>query len=282
MSQAVACVIPARWASSRFPGKMLHLLEGTPLVVHALRRAREAGGFSQVICLTDSREIYEVVRAEGFDAALTGEAANGTDRIARHLDNIEAELIVNLQGDEPAFPSEGLRLLRDGLRARPLWAHALAHEEAPLPSDFANRHRVKAMLDAEGRVLDFLREPPASHPAARCRVQMGAYGYSKDFLRRYAALPPSAREIAESHELLRSLEIAPIEAHLCAHPSQAVDVPQDLEKAAALLQSGLEARAETSQGEAQTANRVAERMTIINTVAPSVAQIEIRGQRVEA
>jgi CMP-2-keto-3-deoxyoctulosonic acid synthetase len=246
---AIACAVPARWASSRFPGKMLHPLEGTPVIVHTLRRAREADCFSEVVCLTDSAEIARVVMASGFDAVITGEAANGTDRIGRHLEKISADLIVNLQGDEPAFPAEGLRLLRAALGARPLWAHVLVHDGEPSPEEMANPNRVKAGLDAQDRVLDFYRREPM-RPVKASRVQMGAYGYSKNFLRRYAALPPSPREIAESHEMLRSLDLAPIAASRCAHSSQAVDVSQDLEPAAALVRR-------TLQGGAQGLTRAA-------------------------
>src|SRR6186997_1516150 len=108
MDQGVTCVVPARLGSTRFPGKMLHSLLGKPLVVHTLERAAEAACFEHVICFTDSVEIAEAVRAHGFACALTGDAANGTERIARHLDALPAvtNLVVNLQGDEPAFPAE--------------------------------------------------------------------------------------------------------------------------------------------------------------------------------
>jgi 3-deoxy-manno-octulosonate cytidylyltransferase (CMP-KDO synthetase) len=265
---AVACVVPARFAASRFPGKLLQPLDGVPIIVRTLRRAAAAGCFSEIICLTDSQEISAVATAEGFSTVLCGEAANGTDRIGRNLDKIPADLIINLQGDEPVFPLDGLRILRDALLSRPARAHTLVHAEAPSPEDLANPHRVKAALDAEGCVIDFYRSEFA-RPCASIRLQMGAYGYGKDFLRRYAAHPISTREIAESHELLRSLDLAPVQANACRGVSQAIDVPQDLEKAAALLRRGL-------GGGPQTPNHPAERMTIIDP------NKETRGSRVEA
>src|SRR5690242_10529801 len=98
MISDVACVVPARLGSTRFPRKLLQPLAGAPVIVHTLRRARAAACFSEVVCLTDAEEIGAAAAAEGFRAVLTGEAANGTDRIGRNLACVAAEGIVNLQG----------------------------------------------------------------------------------------------------------------------------------------------------------------------------------------
>src|SRR5438105_11828005 len=111
MREPVACVVPARLNASRFPAKLLHPLAGTPVILHTLRRAESAKCFSELLCLTDSDEIKAVVEKDGFRAVLTGAAANGTDRIGRNLKSIASDLIVNLQGDEPVFPIEALRIL---------------------------------------------------------------------------------------------------------------------------------------------------------------------------
>src|SRR5689334_11856774 len=108
MAHSIACVIPARWGATRFPGKLLSPLDGIPVLVHTLRRARAADCFQEILCLTDAEEIAAVARSEGFPVAMTGEAANGTDRIARNLDSVSSDLIVNLQGDEPVFPIAAL------------------------------------------------------------------------------------------------------------------------------------------------------------------------------
>ena len=233
MDQSVACVVPARLAATRFPGKLLQPLAGVPVIVHTLRRARAAECFSEVVCLTDAEEIRAAAAADGFRAELTGEAANGTDRIGRHLGCVGEELIVNLQGDEPVFPLEGLRILARALAEAPSRVHLLVHADPPSGPDLANPHRVKAGMDAEGWVQDFYRDRPRL-PSAFSRLQLGAYGYAREYLRRYAALPVSTREREESHELLRDLTLAPIRAHSCPHPSQSVDVPGDLQAAARL------------------------------------------------
>ena len=236
----VTCVVPARLGSTRFPKKLLQPLFGKPVIVHTLERAAEAGCFSDIVCFTDCEEIGNAVADHGFRYVLTGEAANGTDRIGRNLDSIPADLIVNLQGDEPAFPIEGLRRLCEALRRNPEWVHTLVHELGPSTplrdQELENPNRVKAVLDADGFVMDFfrwdvrqggLKSAPTKYTH---RIHLGAYAYSKNFLRRYAALPVSSREIEMSHELLRDFHLAPIRAH--ASPAGApVDVPADLEAA---------------------------------------------------
>lgn len=234
MSPKVSCVVPARLASSRFPGKMLHPLEGIPIVVHTLNRAREAGCFDEILCLTDSKDIRDEAAGAGFRAELTGPAANGTERIGKYRDFVANDLIVNLQGDEPAFEPRALRLLHRALILQPDVVHVLVEQTLASAEDLANPNRCKAGLDAQGYVRDFYRRAPR-RPVSESRRQMGAYGYAKAFLRRYAMGAASALELSESHELLRDLESAPIRAHPSPYLSQAVDVPEDAEDALALL-----------------------------------------------
>ena len=232
----VTCVVPARLGSTRFPRKLLQPLLGKPVVVHALERAAEAGCFAEVVCFTDSPEIGNAVAEHGFRFVLTGEAANGTDRIGRNLDAIKTGLVVNLQGDEPAFPVRGLRDLCRALQRNPEWVHTLVHEKEPGDMELENPNRVKAVLDAHGFVLDFHRDGwpvgathglPLQATINACRVHLGAYGYSENFLRRYAAAPISGRETGMSHELLRDFNLAPIRAH-ASSPGSPVDAPADL------------------------------------------------------
>lgn len=216
---------------------MLYPLLGTPLVVHTLRRAREAGCFDEILCLTDSTDIRDAVEAAGFRAVLSGPAANGTDRIGKHAHLIRNDLIVNLQGDEPAFAPAALRLLARALAAEPAKVHILVEDRVIDPADLADPNRCKAGLDETGHVADFYRASPRV-PVRDSRLQFGAYAYSKDFLRRYADRAPSLPEISLSHEMLRDLALAPIRAHGCPWPGQSVDVPRDAELASALLERG--------------------------------------------
>lgn len=242
----ITCVVPARLGSTRFPRKLLQPLFGKPVVVHTLERAAEAQCFSDVVCFTDSLEIGEAVAEHGFRFVLTGEAANGTERIARNLDSIDTNLIVNLQGDEPAFPLEGLRLLAAALCENPQWVHTLVHADEPSDADLKNENRVKALLTHDHFVMDFIRimAPVVVGTRHAVSLQLGAYGYPKNFLRRYAATPVSKRETGMSHELLRDLNLAPLRAH--ASPAGAsVDAPEDL----AIAREGLQnMRARTLEG----------------------------------
>lgn len=236
----VSCVVPARLAASRFPGKLLFSLQGEPLILHTLRRAEAANCFAEILCLTDSEKILKVVRSAGFRSELSGPANNGTDRISRNLSTITYDLIVNLQGDEPVFPIEALRLLSQVLIADPDSAHIIVHGEPLTQTEINNRHRCKAGLNAQGQVVDFYRSQPHIfknnlEPMINSRLQLGCYGYSKKYLRKYLAHGVSELETQESHEMLRNLNLAPIQAHLCHEASQSVDVPQDLEDARALL-----------------------------------------------
>ncbi len=235
MQPRVACVVPARLGSTRFFGKLLTPIFGKPVVVHALERARGAGCFDAVACLTDSPEIGAVVAEHGFEWVLSGEASNGTDRIGRNLAaldalGIDAELFVNLQGDEPAFPEEGLRTLCAALRREPDAVHLLVHEDEATAEELENPNRVKVAVDADGLATGFFRGRAVAGGrtgGTSCRLQLGAYAYSRSYLAAYAALPPSPDEIALSHEILRAPGLARLRAH-AARPGASVDVPEDL------------------------------------------------------
>jgi len=242
LTQPVSCVVPARFAASRFPGKLLSPLAGEPLILHTLRRAEMAECFDEILCLTDSEKILSIVRKAGFRAELSGPASNGTERIARNLHTISHNLIVNLQGDEPVFPLSALRLLSHAIQVDSHSAHVLVHAHELTAEELKNPHRCKAGLDKNYRVVDFYRAEPHAflHPTfsiAQSRMQLGSYGYSKNYLRQYLNCPISDLERLESHEMLRDLNLAPIQAHICDQRSQSVDVPQDLEAAKAILLS---------------------------------------------
>ncbi len=215
---------------------MLHPIQGIPLIVHTLRRAEAAEIFSEILCLTDSENILSVVRRAGFRAELSGPAANGSDRIAKNLRTVTNDLIVNLQGDEPIFPLAGLRLLAERLNDHPNAAHLLYHNRELTEEEIQNPNRCKVLVDSQGTVLDFYRSHPHSQSHSQTQsktfsfLQLGAYAYSKNLLRLYGNAPVSALELSESHEILRDLQLFPIRAHPCYEISQAIDVPQDLEK----------------------------------------------------
>jgi 3-deoxy-manno-octulosonate cytidylyltransferase (CMP-KDO synthetase) len=220
MSRVLA-VIPARYGSSRFPGKLLADLGGAPLVVRVAECAARMRRVDQVVVATDDERIQEVVTAAGFRSELTGDHPTGTDRIGEVVDRIPADIVLNLQGDEPLLsPADGDRLI-DALTAQTpdgtdcqlaTLAHALddAHQ-------WQDPHVVKVLVDRAGFALYFSRAAvPGSFPggskvdqdsgASLAWRHIGVYAFRVDALRRYLALPRSPLEMAEGLEQLRALE----------------------------------------------------------------------------
>ncbi|TXK65617.1 3-deoxy-manno-octulosonate cytidylyltransferase [Alkalisalibacterium limincola] len=211
--------IPARYGASRLPGKPLRLLAGEPMVVHVARRALAAGA-AEVVVATDDERIAEAVRGHGVSVCMTrADHASGTDRLAecaRQLGWAPDRIVVNLQGDEPFAPAEGIRAV----------ARRLADSDAPMATLYAeftdtgtafDPNAVKLVRDAQGHALYFSRAPLPWHRDryAGDRVSalpqpglrhIGIYAYRAGFLAEFAALPHGQLEQAEALEQLRVLE----------------------------------------------------------------------------
>jgi 3-deoxy-manno-octulosonate cytidylyltransferase (CMP-KDO synthetase) len=230
---SIACVIPARLDSGRFPGKLLYLLDGIPVIQHTFYRAKNAECFDEIFCFTDSKEIKRTLNCTGCEVILTGPANNGTERIALNMDYTRSGLIVNLQGDEPLFPLAELQKFATELKAEPESVHILAYRSDDTSEYLNNPDRVKVILDSSGYAVDFKRELDRNvleKEGLDFAVQMGIYGYSKKFLAQYAELSPSKRENHEAHELLRDLSLCPVKVHQAGEFSHALDVPGDLQE----------------------------------------------------
>jgi len=237
----VLAVIPARWGSTRFPGKPLADLVGEPMVVHVARRAASAASVDEVLVATDDERIASAVRAAGFDAVLTGECPSGTDRVAAALANRTGwRLVLNLQGDEPLLSGANVDALVAGMDAMPVVGIGTLCR--PLPRErSADPNAVKVVRDLRGLALYFSRAPiphPRDAETAQglARLHLGIYAYRPGALARFVSLPPSALERAEGLEQLRALEngldILVIDA---PHESWGVDTPEDLRRAAGAL-----------------------------------------------
>jgi 3-deoxy-manno-octulosonate cytidylyltransferase (CMP-KDO synthetase) len=245
--RSVWAVIPARYASSRFPGKPLALLAGRPMIQHTYERTRRAAGVTRVLVATDDERIAAAVRAFGGEAVLTGDAATGTDRIAEAVARESGRAgaagapgwVLNVQGDEPLIDAGDLETLIDGLLAVPgALMGTLVH---PLQSEgeLQDPHVVKAVLDATGKALYFSRAPIPYPRAQSGRLgwrHLGVYLYRTDFLHIFHGLPPTPLSERELLEQLRALEhgyaIHCFEARALGF---GVDVPADLARAEALL-----------------------------------------------
>lgn len=230
----VLAVVPARYASIRFPGKPLAPLAGLPMVVHVLRAAQAARRVDRVVVATDDERIADAVRAAGGEAILTSESAtSGTDRVAEVARRMPAEIYVNVQGDEPLMPPENVdravaALLEHPGRELATLSHPLAAVAASDPNT------VKVAVAADGRALYFSRSPipyyRQGEPAYR--KHLGIYAYRSETLQAIAALPPSPLERAESLEQLRWLEAGhTIWVGSAAGDSIGVDTVADLEEA---------------------------------------------------
>jgi len=231
--------IPARYASTRLPGKPLLDLGGRPMVEHVYRRAAAARGIDRVVVLTDDERIAAAVRAFGGEVLLTpAECASGTDRIAWAARDWEAGIVVNVQGDEPLVDPRGIERLVAHLATTPGDEMATLAAEAAA-SDLGEPSVVKVVVDRLGFALYFSRAPipfPRQAEGAAALRHVGLYGYRRDALLRLAALPPSPLERRESLEQLRALEHGiRIRVLAGALPSPAVDTPEDAARVARLI-----------------------------------------------
>ncbi|MCM2288269.1 MAG: 3-deoxy-manno-octulosonate cytidylyltransferase [Sulfuritalea sp.] len=248
-------VIPARYASTRLPGKPLADIGGQPMIVRVAAAARRSGA-DGVWVATDDERIVRAVRQHGFDAVMTdANHLSGTDRIAEVADQLnwdDAEIVVNVQGDEPLLDPALIDLVAGALRGDPDAAMATAAHALTSAADFFNPNVVKVVCDARGRALYFSRAPipwdrdrfadrrdalPADLPAQR---HIGLYAYRVSFLRRFGLLSPSPLERCESLEQLRALWHGyPIQVVSIDHPpAPGVDTPEDLERVRRMFDAG--------------------------------------------
>lgn len=237
-----AAVIPARYASTRFPGKPLADLGGKPMVVRVCERAR-ASGADPVCVATDDTRIADAVRKHGFDVRMTrADHASGTERIAEaaaQLGLADEAIVVNVQGDEPLIAPQLIARVAAALEANPQASVATACHPIHDAADFANPNVVKAVLNAQGEALYFSRAaiPHPRSGAPQALRHVGIYAYRAGFLKRYASLAPSPLEVAEQLEQLRVLwhgyRIATVIEEGAVPPG--VDTPADLQAVLKLL-----------------------------------------------
>jgi 3-deoxy-manno-octulosonate cytidylyltransferase (CMP-KDO synthetase) len=237
----VAIVIPARFASSRLPGKPLLRETGKYLVQHVYEQASRARSAQTVLVATDDARIAEAVRSFGGRVAMTrADHPSGTDRVAEAVRSLDADVVVNLQGDEPLIDPASLDQLAELLTNDP--AAEMATLAVPIRSaeQWRNPNCVKVVCDARGRALYFSRspipfvrdgEPDFGRQPPLILQHLGLYAYRRDFLFRLAALPPVPLEQAEKLEQLRVLAAGhAIRVGVVAHAGLGVDTPEDYER----------------------------------------------------
>lgn len=247
-AQHVLAVIPARYGSTRFPGKMLAPLAGKPLVVHAFEQTVRAKLVGEALVATDDQRIVDALKPLGIPTIMTRpDHRSGTDRIAEVAAQRNADVIVNVQGDEPLMDPATVDAVVEPLFRRSDVSMATARRRISDPGDIRNPNVVKVVCDGRGVALYFSRHPiPYVRDAddgglndTECHWQhLGIYAYRRDFLLRYAGWGQTPLEQLECLEQLRALEhgcrIAVVETQ---YDSVGVDTPEDISRVSALLES---------------------------------------------
>ncbi|GMU21809.1 MAG: 3-deoxy-manno-octulosonate cytidylyltransferase [Phycisphaerae bacterium] len=248
----VAAIIPARYASTRFPGKPLACATGKPMIQHVYENVRSAERLDRVVVATDDDRIAQAVRAFGGEVAMTRpDHTTGTDRVAEVAARLDVDLIVNVQGDEPEMDPRSIDTLVELMSSRP---------EVPMGSlacrftndaDVLNPACVKVVLDAQGHALYFSRSliPYPRDTGGRVDIpgrwllHLGIYAYRPPFLARLTATPPTELERVEQLEQLRVLymgeriALAVVERH-----SAGIDTPEQYASFVARYQAQMDGR----------------------------------------
>ncbi len=235
-------IIPARWGSTRFPGKALAPILGRPMIEHVYRRALTIPGADRVLVATDSPEIEAAVKGFGGRVVMTAaHHLSGSDRLAEAADQLglaDEDIVINVQGDQPAFNPEHPALLARPLQDDPNLAMATLALPLLDPDDIASPNHVKVGFNHAHDALYFSRAPiPWPRDGDREYYKhIGIYAYRAGFLRRFVTLPEGRLERIERLEQLRALENgARIKVIIVSGLSPEVDIPADVQAAETAL-----------------------------------------------
>lgn len=246
MGSSVIAIIPARFESTRLPGKPLALINGKPMIQHVYERTASAHGVDRVLVATDDEGVRNAVRAFGGEVVMTDRGhTSGTDRIAEVAAGLANDIVVNVQGDLPYLDPDMVEKAVAPMRADGSIPMSTLSTPITDEEEWRNANVVKVVVGADGFALYFSRSPvpycrdglPAGAPLGQRHI--GLYVYRRDFLLTFAALQPTPLERSEKLEQLRALErgfrIKVVEVEKAAIE---VDTPQDLERARAMTSPG--------------------------------------------
>ena len=238
----VIAVIPARYNSTRFPGKMMELLGNRTIITTTYQNVLETGLFDEVFVATDSELIFDEISKNGGKAVMTGEHETGSDRIAEAVQNIDCDIVINVQGDEPFLKKEPLKQLIDVFYKDEKKEISLASLKIQLreSEEIRNPNNVKVITDNNGFALYFSRSVIPFHRELSYNVKyykhIGVYAFRKEALLKFSSLEMTPLEISEKLEQLRYLEngmkIKMVETDFVGI---GIDTPEDLEKAKKLI-----------------------------------------------
>ena len=238
----VIAVIPARYNSTRFPGKMMEILGNRTIITTTYQNVLETGLFDEVFVATDSELIFDEISKNGGKAVMTGEHETGSDRIAEAVQNIDCDIVINVQGDEPFLKKEPLKQLIDVFYKDEKKKISLASLKIQLkdPEEIRNPNNVKVITDNNGFALYFSRsvipfQRELSYDVTYYK-HIGVYAFRKEALLKFSSLEMTPLEISEKLEQLRYLEngmkIKMVETDFVGI---GIDTPEDLEKAKKLI-----------------------------------------------
>ncbi len=244
-------IIPARWQATRLPGKPLAEIAGRPMLQHVYERAARAESLSGVVVATDDERIANAVRAFGGEVVLTSpDHRSGTDRVAEAARALAADVVVNIQGDEPLIDPHAIDSLVAPFAARPELVMTTLAVPIRVAEEIDDPGVVKVVVDRQGFALYFSRysipyqrdvgagspQDPSLSPRLK---HLGLYAYRADFLQTFAGLEPTPLEQTEALEQLRVLEhgyrilVVPTD-----HDAVSVDTPEDLARVRAMMGEG--------------------------------------------
>ena len=239
----VIAVIPARYASTRFPAKLMQDLGGMPVIARTYLAAQETGLFDEVLVATDSVEIFDEITSRGGNAFMSLRPhESGSDRIAEAVGGIDANIVVNVQGDEPFIDTQALSKLIDVFAADQAEIIDLASLITPIlnPEDIANPNVVKVVTGSDGFALYFSRSPIPFNRDLSINVKyfrhIGVYAFRRRAIIEFSKMPATPLEKAEKLEQLRYLESGrKIRMVETAHAGIGIDTAEDLERARMML-----------------------------------------------
>ena len=234
-------VIPSRYGAERFPGKPLHLIAGIPMVVRVLESALKASRVELVLVATDDERIARAVESAGGTAVMTDPALpSGTDRVFAAVKDLDVNVVLNVQGDEPMMDPENIDRVACFLLDHPEFPLATIALPIRDPNEIANPNNVKVVRGDDGRALYFSRSPlpyrRRAEPGLATLKHLGLYGYRKEALAKWTSLPPHPLERAEGLEQLRALAAGMAMAVLDAvSDSVGVDTEDDAKRVEEIL-----------------------------------------------
>ena len=230
----IVAVIPARYQSSRFPGKPLAMLAGKTMIQRVYEQVRQAAGINRVVVATDDERIYSIVKHFSGEVVMTGNCSCGTERVYEAIKDYSCDIVINVQGDEPLIKPEMINELIDAFDNDNVAMVTLCKEITEI-ADIINPNIVKVVRDKNDNAIYFSRHPIPFNRNKRSGVKyfkhIGIYGYRKDILKEYVQTKKTPLEMAENLEQLRVLESGyNIKVKETTYDSIGVDVPEDIFK----------------------------------------------------